>query len=210
MRRYVVYSHRCLVTNKVYIGITCQKPEDRWGGGKNYKGCKHFYNAILKYGWDNFEHLILASNLSKKEACKLEIYLIATYKSIGMSYNITDGGEGTLGVRHSAEFKVRQSKLRRGIQYSENTLRRMSESHKGKKLTDAAKAKISRPIIQMDLQGNILARWSSISDACRTLGFKSHSKISECCRNRRMLRGKLISKPTAYGYKWKFENSLDI
>ena len=210
MKRYVVYSHRCIATNKVYIGITCQKPENRWGEGKNYKGCKHFYNAILKYGWDNFEHIILAEGLDKKTACQIETYLIGIYKSINMSYNITDGGEGVSGTHHSSEFRARMSSTRKGIQYSKDTLKKMSESHKGKKLTEAAKAKISRPVIQMDLQGNVIARWSSISDACRTLGFRSHSKISECCNNRRMLRGKLISKPTAYGYKWKFEDSLDI
>lgn len=37
-----------------------------------------------------------------------------------------------------------------------------------------------------------------------------HSKISECCYNRRVLRGKIINKPTAYGYKWKFEDNLDL
>lgn len=210
MKKYTVYSHRCLVTNKVYIGITCQKPENRWGGGKNYRGCKYFYNAIIKYGWDNFEHFIIATNLSKQEACKLETSFINVYKSLGMSYNITDGGEGVSGTHHSPESRAKISKTRKGIQYSESTLKRMSESHKGKKLTDVAKAKISKPVIQMDLQGNVLARWNSIADAARTLGLKSRSKISECCRNRRMLRGKLISKPTAYGYKWKFEDSLDI
>ena len=40
--------------------------------------------------------------------------------------------------------------------------------------------------------------------------FNSHSKISECCYNRRVLRGKIINKPTAYGYKWKFEDNLDV
>lgn len=28
--------------------------------------------------------------------------------------------------------------------------------------------------------------------------------------NRRVLRGKIINKPTAYGYKWKFEDNLDL
>lgn len=210
MKKFVVYSHRCLITNKVYIGITCQNPVNRWGGGKNYKGCKHFYSAIVKYGWDNFEHLILYDNLSKTEACRIETQLISRYKAIGMSYNITDGGEGVSGFRHSDEVRERLSKKRLGIQYSEKTLRKMSDSHKGIRLSETAKSKISKPVIQMDLNGNFIARWKSISEACRVLGLKSHSKISECCYNKRMLRGKLISKPSAYGYKWRFEDSLDI
>lgn len=86
----------------------------------------------------------------------------------------------------------------------------MYSSHKGKHLSETDKSKISKPVIQFDLNGNIIAIWKSISEACRTLGFKSHSKISECCYNRRVLRGKIINKPTAYGYKWKFEDNLDL
>lgn len=34
---YIVYMHIC-PNNKKYIGITSQKPEKRWGNGKNYIG----------------------------------------------------------------------------------------------------------------------------------------------------------------------------
>lgn len=41
----------------------------RWrNNGINYKACILFYRAIQKYGWDNFEHIILNDNLSKTEA----------------------------------------------------------------------------------------------------------------------------------------------
>lgn len=206
MKTYVVYSHKCLITGKIYIGITCQNPISRWGGGKNYRGCTHFYNAILKYGWDNFEHTILADNLSKEEACIIEKQLISQYKLAGLSYNITDGGEGVSGLQHSISTRKKLSTIRKGIQFSEETLKKMSKSHVGKKLTSEAISKISKPVIQLDLNGNFIARWNSISDVCRVLGYRSHSKISECCYNKRMLRGKIVQKPTAYGYKWKFED----
>lgn len=206
MKTYVVYSHKCLITGKIYIGITCQNPISRWGGGKNYRGCTYFYNAIFKYGWDNFEHTILADNLSKEEACIIEKQLISQYKLAGLSYNITDGGEGVSGLQHSISTRKKLSTIRKGIQFSEETLKKMSKSHVGKKLTSEAISKISKPVIQLDLNGNFIARWNSISDACRVLGYRNHSKISECCYNKRMLRGKIIQKPTAYGYKWKFED----
>ena len=44
---YVVYMHKT-PSNKVYIGITSQKPEKRWNEGLSYN--KYFTNAIIKYG----------------------------------------------------------------------------------------------------------------------------------------------------------------
>ena len=70
---YTVYQHKNKINGKVYIGITMQEPEKRWGvNGRNYKSSPHFYSAIQKYGWDNFEHNILFTNLTKEEACLKE------------------------------------------------------------------------------------------------------------------------------------------
>lgn len=64
---YTVYQHKNKINGKVYIGITKQAPEERWNNGKKYKSSPHFYAAIQKYGWDNFEHNILFQNLTKEE-----------------------------------------------------------------------------------------------------------------------------------------------
>lgn len=71
---WTVYKHTNKINGKSYIGITSRKPEQRWGkNGINYgsvnktHGC--FYDAILKYGWDNFTHDILVEGLSYDEAC---------------------------------------------------------------------------------------------------------------------------------------------
>lgn len=56
---YCVYIHTNKINKKSYIGITCQKPEHRWGcNGNGYAECPHFWRAIQKYGWDNFDHKI--------------------------------------------------------------------------------------------------------------------------------------------------------
>mgnify|MGYP002658749408 CR=1 FL=1 len=59
MMSYCVYKHTNKINGKVYIGQSSNIKE-RWSRkGTCYKGCTYFYNAIQKYGWDNFEHIIL-------------------------------------------------------------------------------------------------------------------------------------------------------
>ena len=56
-KTYCVYVHTNKFNGKKYVGQTCQKPEVRFGkNGSGYVGSRVFYNAILKYGWDNFYH----------------------------------------------------------------------------------------------------------------------------------------------------------
>ena len=85
-KKYTIYMHRNKLNNKVYIGQTCQKPEYRWNNGKNYSHCNAFFRAITKYGWDNFEHIILFEGLSQEEANQKEIELINLYHSTDRNY----------------------------------------------------------------------------------------------------------------------------
>lgn len=93
--RYTVYILHNLLNDKVYIGITCQTPENRWRNGCGYSYNKHFSAAIEKYGWDNFEHIIFAKDVSKESACEIEKDLIMLYNSNDPEhgYNISSGGE---------------------------------------------------------------------------------------------------------------------
>lgn len=90
---YIVYKHTNKINGKVYIGITCQTPEQRWRNGLGYKDQSKFYGAILKYGWDGFFHEIIYRELSQKEAYEIEEKLIKKYNSIEDGYNIQTGGE---------------------------------------------------------------------------------------------------------------------
>ena len=91
-KQWYVYKHTNQINNKSYIGITCQKPIYRWGHeGHNYRFQTKFYNAILKYGWDNFSHEILFENLTKQEALEKEAELINTYNAVKEGYNEISG-----------------------------------------------------------------------------------------------------------------------
>lgn len=99
---YCVYAHINKQNGKMYIGIT-NNINQRWSSnGLQYKGCNHFYNAVLKYGWDSFEHIIIISNISVSMANEIEKQLIKKYNTINSGYNIKSGGEGggELGKNH--------------------------------------------------------------------------------------------------------------
>lgn len=103
---YVVYIHKNILNGKVYVGQTCNLSE-RWrNNGKNYFNSIKFYNAIKKYGWDNFTHEVAYSNLNKQAADKLEKELIHKYNSIEEGYNLKEGGSrGELSTKSLANMK---------------------------------------------------------------------------------------------------------
>ena len=149
MKKFYLYVHVNKINNKKYYGITCQKPTRRWQRGRSYSHNKHFYSAILKYGWDNFEHIILYDNLSKKEAQLLEQCYICLYDTTNehKGYNLTLGGESATGLRHSEETKDRIRKANTGRDVSDETKERIRKAKTGvkrKPFTQEALANMSK------------------------------------------------------------------
>ena len=105
---WCVYRHTS-PSGKVYIGITHYKdPKKRWGKNGNFYSKKVvFYRAIEKYGWDNIKHEILFQGLPEKRAKNLEVSLIQHYKKLGLSYNMTVGGDGHNFGKESNTAKYR-------------------------------------------------------------------------------------------------------
>ena len=114
---FYIYKHT-LPNGKVYIGFTSQKPEERWSGGRGYRTQILFFRAIQKYGWDRITHEILAEVDSIDKARELEREFISQYKSNDkrFGYNITAGGEGTLGLHQSQSAKNKIAKKIKEIQ----------------------------------------------------------------------------------------------
>ena len=71
-----VYKHT-FPDDRVYIGITSLSPDDRWKEGFGYESQSKFFREIVKVGWDNIKHEIVASGLSEQSARKMERELIA-------------------------------------------------------------------------------------------------------------------------------------
>lgn len=139
-RNYCVYIHTS-PSGKKYVGQTGEKkPEYRWkngGAGYLYKNNNGEYKqpafayAILKYGWDSFEHEIVASNLTEEEANIFEKLFIKKLNTMNpkYGYNCRKGGSG--GGELSEEVRKKLSEANKGKVMSEETKRKISESMKG-------------------------------------------------------------------------------
>lgn len=139
---YVVYMHTT-PSGRRYVGMTCKDPKNRWENGNGYRNQKYFYLAIQKYGWDNIQHDILFSALTKEEAERKERELIALYKSADRQYgyNIDLGGKSK--GRCSEETRRKISEIQRGKKQSPESVRKRALSNTGKKRTEETKRKIS-------------------------------------------------------------------
>lgn len=68
---WCVYRHT-FSDGKRYIGITMQKPEDRWLDGMGYSAQPKVFAAIVKFGWDNIKHEVLMEGLDEADARRIE------------------------------------------------------------------------------------------------------------------------------------------
>lgn len=178
-------------SGKRYIGITKQRLERRWRGGDGYSRNSHFYRAVQKYGWENFEHAILAENLTESDAKELEIALIAKGNLTDgrYGYNVSKGGDtgsGLNGENHpnygkhlseSTRKKIAQKAVGRqspmfGRHHSEATRERWSVIRRGRKNQNT-----SRKVTCIET-GVVYA---SIKEAAMDTGANA-TNISKVCR----------------------------
>ena len=127
---YSVYYHRNKLNGKVYVG-KAKNIQKRWGRNGNGYTRNHdtvFSNAVRKYGWDNFDHVIIRSGLSCEEASLIESYYIDLWKTNvckhgnSFGYNMTDGGEGSAGLSTGCKpvFCVTTGELYRSVTSAAN------------------------------------------------------------------------------------------
>ena len=172
-----IYCITNLNNNKRYIGQTYDL-KYRWMRHKSDLNCgshhnKHLQSAWNKYGEENFIFEEL-EYCSLEQLDEREIYWIGYYNSQNQEfgYNLADGGLGCRGYKHTEEEIMKM----RMIQNPE-------------------------PILQIDLEGNILNEFVSAGEAGDYLGKDSVGGIKKCCDGNKYKQ--------AYGYIWIYKKDLD-
>lgn len=85
-----IYAIKNLTNNKLYIGMSISFRQRKHSHIKNLKANKHhstyLQNAWNKYGCENFEFIILDTNVSTSNISAKEKYYIDLYKSLNPEY----------------------------------------------------------------------------------------------------------------------------
>lgn len=123
-----VYRHIRLDKNEpFYIGIgsDLNYKRSRAKSGRN----KIWYDIVSK---TNYDIEILIDNISWEQALSKEIEFISIYgridKGNGTLCNLTDGGEGVLGIIHTEETKQKLSKIFKGHKHTKETIEKIREA----------------------------------------------------------------------------------
>lgn len=230
---YSVYMH-VVPNGKRYIGITGQEPSKRWLNGKGYQKQGYFFNAILKYGWDSMKHIVLFSDLTKEQAEKMEVALIALYKTNEreFGYNIERGGhllkvaddtkekirQANIGKHHSKETceKLRELERERwrDAEYRKNQIEKRQGKtpwNKGKKTSDETKEKQRQAKLGKYVGSK---HWSAKPVINLDTGevYESIGLVAKALGKKNGSKIVLVCKgerKTAYGYRWAYYEGGD-
>lgn len=133
-----IYKATCVVNNKSYIGIDSYWPHRKSDHKRNaliYQQKFIFYNAIRKYGWDNFswEVLFQCSDEQYNYALSvMEPHFIAEYTTLAPNgYNMTLGGDGVRGYKMSDDRKAQISEQMKKQQRTEESNNKRSATLTG-------------------------------------------------------------------------------
>lgn len=138
-----IYVLRNKCNAKVYVGQTWQTLKARNGtNGSKYNHSLYLYNAIQKYGWDNFYYETLTFCGTQESADYWETYFIDKYDSQNRErgYNLKNGGSRG---KCSEETKKKLSKIHKGKPKSLEHNKKVSEANKGRKRTPEQNKRMS-------------------------------------------------------------------
>jgi hypothetical protein len=194
MEQYYVYTHLNPQTKEIfYVGIG--KGNRAWnkGAGRN----KFWENYVNKYG---FEVEIIAENITRNQAGKIEIELIAhlgrrQIEEGGTLVNRSLGGDGgSGGYTHTEEWKRHQSEKRLGKKkkpLSQEAKEKLSKALTGREVT------WGKPVLQFDKQGNFIKEWPSAKAAKKETGAKNVFEVASGYKNQ-------LYKSSG-GFIWKYK-----
>lgn len=161
----VIYKITNILDGKVYIGQTSISLRKRllkhmYDANTDVKRRKHYlHRALSKHGFDNFIVEILET-CEKEKLDEREIYWIAHYNSTDsvLGYNCTKGGQGNRAIFISEET--------RKIISEKNKVRWQDPEYrlKQKQNRNASYKRKMRPVVQLDLNYNLIKIWDKKTD----------------------------------------------
>lgn len=174
---------------KCYIGqsVELNRRFSRYRA-KMCKKQRHLYNAIKKYGWENFKVEVLWSTKRPERYRNfnmlldtLEIAWIKKFDSVANGYNLQSGGHRG---RPSEETKQLLREANLGKKQSQKTIRKRALAQR-------------KPVDQYTLEGVFVKRWSSIKDATEGVPETTSGNISSSSDG-------LGWAKTSGGHQWRY------
>jgi group I intron endonuclease len=143
-----IYCIQNTINFKMYIG-SAKDIKYRWKDhicnllGNKHRN-KHLQHAVNFYGLENFEFCII-EECDELTLERLENFYIIQYRTNEkeFGYNLTEGGRGTKGYKHSKETRAKMGRKSRGRAKTPEQRKKISESNKGKVFSDETKKKMA-------------------------------------------------------------------
>lgn len=172
----VIYCIKNILSGKVYVGSANRYNERRRQHTNALNRGDHcnryLQQSWIKYGEKAFvfgviEELTESDSLAEKEQFWMNFFNVCD-KDKG--YNIMPHARSNLGHSVSEETKKKMSLKKKGKTWSENQRKAMMGAHpKSRPWAKGSNTKLSRPILQFDLNGTFIKKWESINMAAVAL-----------------------------------------
>lgn len=204
--KYKIYKLIDPETNEIrYVGRTIQTLPNRLKKHLKADDKTHRVNWIKSLHNKGFEpkiELICETN-TFDDCCELERFYILKYKKLGFKLvNMTDGGDGSIGFKHSDETIIKLKKIAKkraeDPKYIEALrscgLNQWGSKTEKEKLDNTLNQKGRLNITQLTIDGEFIKEFVSLREIERELGY-FRANITPC------LKG--VFKQ-AYGFIWKY------
>lgn len=209
----IIYKVTNLKTKEVYIGATTKSIEERKIDHlqkSNKKDGSYFQESIRTYGQSTFTWEQVDTASSTNELAEMEKQYILKYNSKEQGYN-SDSGGGFVKTVYQFDLDGKLVASFNSLKEIEKTLnhdkRRISNacttskqwkgsywSYSQNKTFSAPTDGRKRKVKQLNMKGEIVAKYSSASEASKITGV-SKTCIARCCREEREQSG---------GFLWEY------
>jgi len=232
----LIYKITNNVNGKVYIGQTTKTLEQRKAGhlqdAKNGVN-RHLYDAMRKYGFENFIFEELCKANSKSELNYLEAKYILEYDSVRTGYNMGYGGDNNVmdsdivkqkhdKIMRTDDVRLKISKsmseYRRNNPFTPSHRKKISDKLKGNKhfaghhITEEHKEALNKSHYKkvhcIDMQGNIVKRFDTVQQAAYWWFNNGYDTVKNCKDLSNVIKNSSKKDIFIKGLKWIYEEEV--